>query len=241
MGLPWLHLLFHSTKNSSLETNSHRPASTVMKATRNPARIQPNIAPAHPEWPEASKSDPNTCEWWWGWWWNWDEDGCEYDGQRTRWLIPGDFSDNYHNWDDDVETQIWRCWTWQWWPGWPGQRWSCWWQSQLHGMVDDDEGGGVGNGEDAGPHQVRGKVKAAEEKANHKISRTDWLPPIHPCFTFGQSNSSSHKVPRVSPDFWHFFRHFLESLRALFTKFLETWCHLISDWTADEVCWLLSH
>ena len=96
-------------------------------------------------------------------------------------------------------------------------------------MVDDDEGGGVGNGEDAGPHQVRGKVKAAEEKANHKISRTDWLPPIHPCFTFGQSNSSSHKVPRVSPDFLHFFRHFLESLRALFTKILETWCHLISD------------
>ena len=54
---------------------------------------------------------------------------------------------------------------------------------QLHGMVDVDEGGGVGIDEDAGPHQVRGKVKAAKEKPNHKISRTDWLPIIHRCYT----------------------------------------------------------
>ena len=47
--------------------NIYRPATTVMTATRNPARIQPNTAPAQADWPEASKSDANTCEW--SWWW----------------------------------------------------------------------------------------------------------------------------------------------------------------------------
>ena len=169
----------------------------------------------------------------WGWLWIWWTEDTVIDSRRFFWQLPQlgrwCWNINMTMLNMTMMTRVTRAtmimlmtesiaWHGWWWWGWWGWR-----------------------GEDAGPHQVRGKVKAAEEKANHKISRTDWLPPIHPCFTFGQSNSSSHKVPRVSPDFLHFFRHFLESLRALFTKFLETWCHLISDWTADEVCWLLSH
>ena len=45
--------------------NIYRPATTAMTATRNPARIQPNTAPAQADWPEASNSDANTCEWSW--------------------------------------------------------------------------------------------------------------------------------------------------------------------------------
>ena len=71
IGLPWMHLKdfdfpqpqafcqnYKSTKYSL-----YRPATTAMTATKTPARIQAKTAPAHPGWPETSKSDASTCKW----------------------------------------------------------------------------------------------------------------------------------------------------------------------------------
>ena len=63
--------------HKSTKYSLYRPATTAMTATRTPARIQAKTAPAHPGWPETSKSDASTCKWvggrwrcWW-WWWCW--------------------------------------------------------------------------------------------------------------------------------------------------------------------------
>ena len=71
-------------------------------------------------------------------------------------------------------------------------------------MNDDDGGGGVGKSDDGGNHQVRREVKPAKEKANHKISRADWLP-IHGWSPYKVrpnlfKQSSCHKFPRCGQD-----------------------------------------
>ena len=60
-----------------------------MTATRNPARIQPNTAPAQPDWPEASKSDANTCD-------DVNDDGVDHDDNGVD-------DDDDDDGDDDVD------------------------------------------------------------------------------------------------------------------------------------------
>ena len=71
IGLPWMHLKDFDfpqpqafcQNHKSTKYSLYRPATTAMTATRTPARIQAKTAPAHPGWPETSKSDASTCKW----------------------------------------------------------------------------------------------------------------------------------------------------------------------------------